>query len=82
MKVKQIIGKAKQENLPAILTEITQTLHRVDLPDFITKNKGSGLVFCPHATWVHGAEDVRTTMSNAFEPVKEHFGVYVWFARR
>lgn len=76
MKVKQIIGEAKQEQLPAVLSELTQTLFDIKPAEFITENKGSGLVFCPHARWVHGVEEVRTTLCNAFDSVNAHFGVY------
>jgi len=55
MKIKQIIGDAKLNMVPGLLSEITHTLSELDLANFITAQKGSGLVFCPHARWVHGA---------------------------
>jgi len=74
--IRKIIGEAKLLCLPEIIGDMTQALANLDVPSFINNGKGSGLVFCPHARWVHGAEDARTAMSNAFEQIKDTLGVY------
>jgi ATP-dependent DNA helicase RecQ len=72
----RIPGEIKQEQLPRVLSDITQTLAGVDLPAFVAGGMGSGLIFCPHKKNVHGAEGVRGTLHGAFEQVAEYFGVY------
>lgn len=76
MKIKQIIGDAKLGQLPKIITTMLHSLNELDVLSFISENKGSGLVFCPHARWVHGAEKAREALSKEFDKVKERFGVY------
>ena len=75
-KFRQLVGQAKLDQIPAIVTNITHAISGEHFSSFITSNHGSGLIFCPHARWVHGAEAVRMTLSNTFESIKEHLGVY------
>jgi superfamily II DNA helicase RecQ len=75
-KTSKIVGQAKLEKLPGTLGKMTQSLISLDVSSFINEDKGSGLVFCPHGTWVHGAEDVCNTLRDSFKDVKDRFGVY------
>ncbi|MEI7482811.1 MAG: RecQ family ATP-dependent DNA helicase [Elusimicrobiota bacterium] len=74
--VQQIIGDAKLTQLPDLIANITEKINGLSPEAFFSGNNGSGLVFCPHAGWVHGAEDACSAVKNAFQTVSHLIGVY------
>ncbi len=76
MIIREIIGKAKLASLPVIIGDMTQILTGLDVRAFLSNDNGSGLVFCPHARNVHGAEGVQTSLIAAFEEARDTFGVF------
>ncbi|NTU50148.1 MAG: ATP-dependent DNA helicase RecQ, partial [Desulfobulbaceae bacterium] len=74
--IRQAVGNAKLASLPAIIENITQDLAGLNAPDFLKDDNGSGLVFCPHARNLHGAQAVQSRLISAFESVQNTFGIF------
>lgn len=75
-KIRQAVGKAKLASLPAILENMTQDLTGLDMVHFLSDYHGSGLVFCPHTSNVHGVESVQSELQSAFKSKAEIFGIF------
>jgi len=75
-KVRETVGKAKLASLPAILENMTQDMTGLKMVDFLSADKGSGLIFCPHATNFHGVEEVYSQLKSNFNSKAETFGIF------
>lgn len=76
MTVKQLAGNAKLNQLPGLVTRLTQELKSLHPSDFFAHNNGSALVFCPHAKWVHGTERASNTLKIAFPVFSDAITLY------
>ena len=75
-KFRQLLGQAKLDQVPVIVSNIANMIGSDGFSSFITSNQGSGLIFCPHARGLHGADAIRMALSNTFESIKDRLGVY------
>lgn len=73
---KDIVGNAKLATLPNVIDSMLHSFGHKSLVDFMGHRDGSGLIFCPHARWVHGAEFVRAALCNANPEISGQIGVY------
>lgn len=74
--VKLTVGNSKLAFLPSLMDSLVSTLGYESLVQFMSEKDGSGLVFCPHARWVHGTESVHTALSGIEPLIAEKIGVY------
>lgn len=74
--VKLTVGNAKLSFLPSLMESLVNTLGYASFVQFMSEKDGSGLVFCPHARWVHGAEFVHTALSGIENIISKKIGIY------
>lgn len=76
IQAKSSVGDLKLQRVTAVANNVCATLGHQDFTDFIKNEGGSGLIFCPHARWKHGAQGVLGSFVDAFPEITEHIGLY------
>jgi superfamily II DNA helicase RecQ len=77
--VSDLVGAAKLNQMPKIVSASIQELNSSSLEDFLNGEHGSGLVFCPHAGvkgGIHGVVRVRQALAGACQKCDSRIGVY------
>jgi superfamily II DNA helicase RecQ len=83
-KISMAVGRARQELLVDALADIAATCE-IDgrsgrmFSEFVDPERadhGSGLVFCPHVSWVHGVEEVSRFLAAQFPDLEERIDIY------
>lgn len=76
VQAKSLLGDAKLSRLPTVISEVLGQLGSSSLAEFVDQKRGSGLVFCPHARWKHGATGVLQALKDANPTVADRLGYY------
>ena len=70
------IGHAKLALMPTVLNAMTQQLLGIDMNQFLQQPNGSGLIFSPHKSGLHGARLIRQTLSNTYPHATDRIAAY------